>query len=142
MEEKALAVINESALQEILGGGTELFWASIADDGTRESRAKVLNAIDNAESFRDVKEPVTVKDVIVHNVEFVNEDGEIVQATRVVFVGPDGKSYASVANGVVSSLKKIFGLFGLPPWVPPLKLAPKEVKTRKGFRTLRVEVVG
>lgn len=140
MEEKALVVKSESVLQEVLGGSTEFLWTSIADDGSRASRAKVLNAIENADSFRDVKEPVPVRDVVIHNVSLENEDGEPVQAVRVVFVGENG-NYATVANGVVSSLKKIFGIFGLPPWDPPLKVIPKEVKTRKGYRTLRVEVV-
>ncbi|MFE2611637.1 hypothetical protein ACFXDI_52175 [Streptomyces mirabilis] len=48
----------------------------------------------------------------------------------------------SVSQGVASSLQRIIGIVGQGPWTDePLKVVPKEVKTRRGFKTLTLALV-
>jgi hypothetical protein len=114
-------------------------YSSITDDGSRETRVKIYNAINSGnDSLSDhIKEVIEVQDIVAHPIQIADENsGEIIDALRVVLVTPDGKTYASVSLGVASSLQKIIPLVGQAPWTPPLKIIPTEVKTRRGFKTL------
>ncbi|MED1518479.1 hypothetical protein P4U63_29235, partial [Bacillus paranthracis] len=66
-----------------------------------------------------------------------------VDALRVVLLDKDGKGYHAVSQGVVSSIQKIISIVGPAPWTDePLKIVPYEVKTRKGFKTLTLQLQG
>lgn len=137
-EEKSLALIPE----DMFGGqGLGRLWTTIPNDGSRESAAKIANAMDEAESLRDhMGEVLEIENVLLHDVTLEGENGEEIPAVRTVLIGADGTCYAAVSNGVISSLQKIFALVGVGPWTPPLKVVAKEVNTRKGRRTLRLKL--
>lgn len=118
-------------------------WCSIPNDGSREAAIKIFNAFGDAESLSDyVGQAIEVQDVAAHTVTVGTEKGEAVDTVRCVLITPKGERYACVADGVKDSLTKMFGIVGLPPWNPAVKLAAKNVKTRNGYRTLRIELIG
>lgn len=123
--------------------GTQ-FFCSIENDGTRESAARIYNAVNRkGEPLDDHKnETLEIVDIAAHPVSLVDENtGEVVQALRVVMIDKDGKNYDAVSQGIASSLQKIFGIVGMPTYNPPLALRVVEQKTRKGFKTNTIELV-
>lgn len=109
------------------------FLTSFTDDGSRESKIKIYNAISNAEnSLSDhIGEVLEIEHMVAHPIELADEvTGKMVQAMRVVLVDVNGVGYHAVSNGVVSSLQKIIGIVGPAPWTPALQVVPKQVKTR------------
>lgn len=109
------------------------FLTSFTDDGSRESKIKIYNAISNAEnSLADhIGEILEIEHMVAHPIELADEvTGKMVQAMRVVLVDVNGVGYHAVSNGVVSSLQKIIGIVGPAPWTPALQVVPKQVKTR------------
>lgn len=119
-------------------GRSVAFYTSIEDNGTRESKIAIYNAL-NESGVRladQVNKVLNIKDLAAFPVEIVTDDGEIVQAMRMIFIDEDGTQYASVATGVYSSLQKIIGIVGPAPWNPALRLTPINQKTRRGFNTL------
>ena len=116
------------------------FFCSIPDDGSRESKVSIYNAMNDVdENVADhLNEELLITDVIAHNIQLLDElTGELVDTVRVVLVGADGTNYQAVSKGVVSSLQKIFGLVGQPSWKEnPIKVVPKQKKVRNGFKTV------
>lgn len=119
-------------------GRSVAFYTSIVDDGTRESKIAIYNALnESGERLQDqVNKTLEIKDLAAFPVEIVSDDGEIVNAMRMIFIGTDGTQYASVATGVYSSLQKIIGIVGPAPWDPALRVTPVMQKTRRGFNTM------
>ena len=149
MESKEL-VSREDASQfgglapaEVLAGGHASYWCSITDDGTRDTKIKILQAMDDADfALQDrLGEVIEVEHIMAHSIVFKGDDGRAQQAIRTILITPDGTRYACVSDGVVQSLRNIIGTIGAPPFDPPLKVAPKLVKTRQGYRTLKLEPV-
>lgn len=124
--------------------GLKLF-SSLDMEGNRD---KIFNAMGDADyklkkwTIDNPGKFVKVVDVVAHNVEIVSEDGEVVEATRTVWIDNDGLTYSSVANGVKDSMGRVFMLYGMPNSWPegglPLRL--KEVETRRGFRTYNIVI--
>ena len=111
----------------------------------RVTSIKIYNAINNAENaLGDFKgEVLEITDMVAHPITLQDENtGEEIQAMRVVLLTADGVGYHSVATGIVSSLQKVIGTVGPAPWTPALQLTPIEVKTRKGFKTLTLKLIG
>ena len=121
------------------------FYCSIQNDGTRASAAEIYNAVNSkGESLDDHKgEVLEIVNVAAHPVTLVDENtGAVVEALRTVLIDKDGKIYDAVSQGIASSLSKIFGIVGVPPWTDePLKIKVVEQKTRKGRRTNTIELV-
>ncbi|MFE5263162.1 hypothetical protein, partial [Streptomyces coelicoflavus] len=90
-----------------------------------------------------IGEVIEITDMVAHAVELEDEvTKETIQAMRVVLLTADGQGYHSVSQGVASSLQRIIGIVGQGPWTDePLKVVPKEVKTRRGFKTLTLALV-
>lgn len=106
-----------------------------------EDKVKLYNAINNTDfALADITSPIRVTDVIAHHVTLENEDGEMVEVTRVVLIDKEGKSYGCVSEGVLSSLQKLFVIFGRPTWKDGLVILPKLVKTNKGYKTMTLLV--
>ena len=134
------------SLVESLSNITNDFFCSIKDDGTQESKVKIYKAINNSdEQLSDhINKEILLKDVVAHPVTLTNEEtGEIVTCLRTVLVSADGKGYQAVSQGVVSSLQKIFTIFGMPDtWEKPLKVVPRLVKTsNKTNSVLTLDVI-
>ena len=122
----------------------QAFFSSINDDGTRESRAKIYNAVNKAEEKVDDHkgEVLQLVDVVAHPITLTDENtGELVDTVRTVLIMEDGKSYEAVSQGIVSSLSKLFAVVGKPTYNPPLAIKIVEQKTRKGFKTNTIELV-
>lgn len=111
----------------------------------RATTVKVYNAINSSDNpiSDNLGSVLEITDMVAHAIELEDEiTKEKVQAMRVVLLTADGTSYHSVSQGVVSSLQKIIGIVGPAPWKPALKVVPVEVKTRKGFKTLTLQLQG
>lgn len=123
----------------------EVFFSSIKSD-SRKSAVKVYNAINSSENpLADHRgEVLHITDMVAHAITLQDEvTGQDVEALRVVLVDKDGKAYHAISQGVVSSIQKIIGIVGSAPWTDePLEIVPVEVKTRKGFKTLTLQLQG
>lgn len=121
------------------------FFCSIKDDGTRESRVKIYNALNTqGEQLSDhINEELEIVDISAHTIKVVdNSTGELTQTLRTVLIAKDGTTYQSVSSGVISSLQKIFAIVGFPSWVDePVIVKPVNVKTNNGFKVLTLELV-
>lgn len=124
---------------------TGQFYCSIPNDGSRRSSIAIYNAVNSkGESLDDHKgEVLEIVNVAAHPVRLVDENtGEVVDALRTVLITKDGKVFDAVSQGIASSLQKIFGIVGMPPWnQEPLKIKVVEQKTRKGYKTNTIELV-
>ncbi|KAA0817067.1 hypothetical protein EI975_21260 [Bacillus licheniformis] len=112
---------------------------------TRADKIKVYNAVSNAEESlsEHIGEVIEVTDMVAHPVTLMDEaTGEEIQAMRVVLLTADGVGYHSVSQGIVQSLQRIIALVGMGPWdKEPLKIVPKQVTTRRKFKTLTLQLV-
>ena len=111
-------------------------FCSLKDDGTAKSKASIFNAI-NAPDERlseKIGEVITMKDVIAHEIELIDENtGELIKALRVVIIDDKGKSYEAVSGGVANAIHRILQIFGQPEtWTEPIKVKPKQKATRNG----------
>lgn len=119
-------------------------WTSISADDPAKILAAMQDADYNLIDYMDEHPGATLllSDVLMHNVQIVDEEsGEVKTEARTVLIDVDGKKYASVSRGVIGSLQKIFPLFGIPPYDPPMAITARRVKTRK-FKTINITVVG
>ena len=148
-ENKELLTINREDIAaptqlDMLTDPTASFYCSIPNDGTRDSAIKIYNAINNkGESLDENKGKILeIVNVAAHPVNITDETtGEIVEALRIIMVDKNNTNYDAVSQGIASSLQKIFGIVGQPPFNLPLKLKVVEQKTRKGFKTNVIELV-
>lgn len=148
-ENNAMMTINREDLAPVnlldtLNNPGNSFLCSIADDGTRASKVKIFNAINQkGESLDDHKnEVLKIVDVAAHPVTLTDENtGEIVEALRIIMIDEKGRNYDAVSQGIASSLQKVFAIVGPAPWTPALSLKIVEQKTRKGFKTNTIELV-
>lgn len=110
---------------------------------TREEKIKLYNAVNNSDASLDDNKGKTlsITDMVAHPVELLDEvTGELVQGMRVVLIDEEGKGYHAISQGVVSSMTKIISIVGQGPWKPALHVIPTEQKTRKGFKTLTLQL--
>jgi hypothetical protein len=135
-----------SLTQQFENAGNAMY-SSIVDDGSRESKIKIYNALTQSSGklLKLAKEGKTIKvtDIMAHNIRLTDEEtGEIADVTRVVLVTETGESYSATAKGVVGSVQQIVGIVGRAPWTPALEIKPMEVETRRaGFYTLTLQLV-
>ncbi|MED1211873.1 hypothetical protein [Bacillus paranthracis] len=126
-------------------GSKEVFFSSIQKTD-RKSAVKMYNAINSSENALadHTGEVLQITDMVAHAITLEDEQTkENVDALRVVLLDKDGKGYHAVSQGVVSSIQKIISIVGPAPWTDePLKIVPYEVKTRKGFKTLTLQLQG
>ena len=150
--ENNLVVANDVAkvdlVEQLKNPGGKMY-CSIENDGTRASKIRIFNAVNNAnESIADhIGEVLEVVDVVAHPVELVDENtGEVVDALRTVLIDKTGKSYVAVSQGIASAISKVFSIVGMPDggaWVKePVKMKIKQVNTRNGMnKVLTIELV-
>lgn len=133
-----------SLVSQLENPGQKIF-CSIPDDGTRASKIKIYNSINSAsEQLSDhVGEVLEIVDVVAHTVVLPDMlTGEAVECLRTVLVDKKGVGYQAVSEGVVSSMSKIFSIVGMPSWKDePVKMKPKNITTKKGFKVLTIELV-
>jgi len=115
------------------------------DESTETGRIDVVNAmVGSALHGSDlVNTNIPVRHALIHVVQLSDpETGEVTDAPRTILIDPDGVSVSFVSLGVIGSLKKIIKSMGAPPWNPPLVIKPIRQRTRKGFDTIILTVVG
>ncbi len=143
-ENKELMTVNKSDLasadmMKLFTDVNDNFYCSMKDDGTRKSKVKIYNAINNTEkSLNDmIGKRLDIIDVVAYPVELVDDEtGEIVKTVRTVLIDKKGTGYSAVSAGVTNSLNKIFGIIGTPEngaWHDePVAMEVKQIKTRNG----------
>lgn len=130
---------------EILKNPSQNFFCSIQDDGTRQSKIRIYNAVNSAEEqlIDHINEELDIVDVVAHPVVLPDmQTGEMIQCLRTVLIDVNGIGYQAVSEGVTSSLGKIFAIVGLPSWVDdPLRVKVKQLTTKKGFKVTNLELI-
>lgn len=139
-EETRVALTSQERAMSIFAQNPGL-WTSLS----LENPAAILNSLGDADhnliDFCAGGGVVNCVHILSHPVEIEKEDGEPEAALRVVLIDDAGETYSSVATGVKKSISNLFMIFGLPPYNPPVKLKAKEVRTRRGFKTVNLKVV-
>lgn len=128
-------------VQSLTNPGEEMFCS--VKPTSREERIALYNAVNNASEhlIKHVNEKIKVKDVVAYPVKLEDENtGEMFTALRVVLIDNNNKSYACVSQGIVNSLKRIFSIVGMPPWIGKneLTIIPRLEETRNKERKVMV----
>ena len=110
--------------------------------GTVEEKKERYNAISGATGRMDkiINVPFELKDVIMHPVTLVDEKtGEIQNMIRTILINDKGESFEGVSMGVISSLQRIFSIFGKPDtWEEPLSIKLVKRDTRNGNKVTSI----
>ena len=126
----------------ILMNPNDEFYCSIEDNGSRQSKIAIYNAINNVddEVANHINETFEIVDVAAHHVTIIDETtGEEINAVRVILIDKNGVSYSATSQGIFNSLTKIFGIVGMPSWKDePVKMKFKQVKTRNNNNKVNV----
>lgn len=130
---------NNKAIDKIAHTATGVTLFSTIKDDTREGKLKTLAAISNAKPINEhLDTPLALENVIMQAVE-IDNDGEAVDAVRTYLITADGEAYAAVSDGIVGSLRDIFGIMGEPSsWGEPLPVKVTEMRGKKGFRFMKI----
>ena len=64
----------------------------------------------------------------------------MIPQTRVILIDDKGKTYGATSTGMMSALKMIFPIVGMPPYAKPLPLKIVEKTGRRGYRFLSVAI--
>lgn len=129
-----------TAIDELKGEVTTMYCSIVPQDD--KDKARIFNAINNTdERIADHKnEVINVTDVIAHTVEMADEQGNVIPQTRVILIDDNGKTYGATSTGMMSALKMIFPIVGMPPYAKPLPLKIVEKTGRRGYRFLSVAI--
>ena len=148
-EERSLAVANAQPPQPLavanpndLSAGIAVYWTSM-DMAKPGARGRLFTALQNADKgiIDMIGSPIQLADVVAHNILLPNADGTaMVEKTRIVLIDAEGVMYSCVSEGVKKSLQQLFQIVGRPPYDPPLGIIPRQIGTKRGFRTFIFEV--
>src|SRR5262245_1381531 len=114
-------------------------WTSLdlSNEANRETLVLAMQS-DDAIRLSDIikgdNKLIEVEHVVIHRVPFVDENGEEIEADRVVLIHPSGEMYHAVSTGIVRSLQALSIAYGMPPWNPPITVRVQQGETRKGKR--------
>lgn len=103
---------------------------------TQADRLAIYDAVSNSESLDGmVGKVIAITDVVIQPVEMVdNATGEVRTMNRIVLICEDGKAYGCTSSGVETSIKNLFGIVGMPPWNPAIKMVPMKQQGRNGYK--------
>lgn len=111
---------------------------------TLEQKKSFFNAINSSDKrlADEINKEILLKHVYVEEVLLTNkETGEQQKAPRIVLIDDKGNGYSCVSTGVFSSLKKLFGTFGLPTsWSAPIKVRVKQISKASDRKILTLEI--
>lgn len=105
------------------------------DFGTQSGKVSMVKAMttEDLKAEEAIDEIIDVEHVLVHIVMLPDKvTGELKPCKRTVLVGTNGVRVAAVSDGVISSLDSFAGVFGPPPWNPPIKCRIKRKKSAGG----------
>ena len=86
------------------------------DGSTKENKAKLFNATENADVLANdcVGEEFTLVDAYIERIPTIDEEtGEQKIKYRTILFGDDGKTYASGAYGIYNTVSKILSIYGV-----------------------------
>ena len=86
------------------------------DGSTKENKAKLFNATENADVLANdcVGEEFTLVDAYIERIPSIDEEtGEQKIKYRTILFGEDGKTYASGAYGIYNTVAKILQIYGV-----------------------------
>ena len=103
---------------------------------TQADRLAIYDAVSNSESLDDmVGKIIAITNVVIQPVEMTdNATGEVRCINRIVLICEDGKAYGCTSSGVETSIKNLFGIVGMPPWNPAIKMIPMKQQGRNGYK--------
>jgi len=107
------------------------------------TRKATLNAVTNATPISDhLGEIINLVHVVAQQVTIVDDkSGEANDAIRAILLDADGSAYAATSDGLMGSLRDVFGIMGQPDtWVEPLPIRVVEKRGRSGFRFYKIEL--
>ena len=110
---------------------------------TVESRKVTLNAVTNADPVSDhLDETIDLVHVVTQAVTIADDKtGEERDVVRVILLSADGSAYAAVSDGLLGSLRDVFGIMGHPStWAEPLPVKVVEKRGRSGYRFYKIEL--
>lgn len=102
-----------------------------------------LNAVTNAESVDDhLGEEFNLVHCVFQQVTVVDDrTQEANETVRTILLADDGKAFAAISEGLVGSLRDIFGILGMPDsWPEPLPVRVVEKKSRRGYKFFTIEL--
>lgn len=109
---------------------------------TDEERKALANALNHAthKLSHMINNEIVVTNIIIEKV-VIDKDGESSEAVRTLIIDENGESYSTCSNGVLSSLRHIFAVYGMPDsWVAPITLKVRQIDN-KDRRIFVLEVV-
>lgn len=126
--ERVFGEVGAPTLHNFRGNRMEI-WKQIADITVMECN-----------DFEQVREEgIELYQFYVHGVQFVDDaTGEVSDGVRCVLIPKEGVPFACVSDGIARDLSGIIRTFGFGPYIPPIRVKPVSVKTRKGFKTYRL----
>lgn len=86
----------------------------------------------------NLKKPFGLVGIVAKPVELVSAEGELINAVRVSLVASDGAIYTTVSEQVRQSIGQIIAVFGAPSKKAPVTVQAVEIKTRRGFKMLKL----
>lgn len=139
--EVARPAVSSIERMQSLSAGTGI--VSTFQGDTIEERKATLNAVTNAEPIADNLDTVIqLAHVVTQSVTITDDkSGEMHDAVRVILIDASGVSYAAVSEGLMGSLRDVFGIMGHPStWPEPLPIKVVEKRGRSGFRFMKIEL--
>lgn len=129
-------IAKQQAGLESIGGKTRQMYTSL-DIAKKEKRQLIMKALQDCDAklTENVNVTISAVDYFAHDVQLKGkEEGEIVDAIRLVVIDDKGLCYECVSQTLLRSLQTVAFVFGPPPWNPPLKLTVKS--RRNGERNI------
>lgn len=123
------------ALASIIGGSSTPFFTSI-DARTPEGKILLFKVSEETDHKIDevLDTVIDLRDVYVSQAtKNDGRTGEVMSLTRCVLIDKGGVSYSTFSDGIAESVKKLIGIYGMPPWIMPLSVRLAKRKTGSGF---------
>jgi hypothetical protein len=135
---------NSSFIMDLTAPRTTQFSSVDITKANDVEKKQFFNAINATEKrIGDcINEVINIKHVFVEVVTCINkETGENTECPRTVLIDDKGVGYQAVSLGVFSSLKKLFGVYGIPQqWKGAIKVKVKQI-TKGERKILNLELV-
>lgn len=111
------------------------FYCSMQSE-TQADRLAIYDAVSNSDSLDDmVGKAIAICDVVIQPVEMSDDStGETRSMNRIVLICEDGKAYGCTSSGVETSIRNLFGIVGMPPYSPAIKMVPTKQQGRNGYK--------
>jgi hypothetical protein len=107
------------------------------------ARKATLNAVTNATPVADkLGDTINLTHCVFQAVTVVDDKtGEANDTVRTILLDADGSAYAAVSDGILGSLRDVFGIMGQPDtWPEALPVKVVEKRGRSGYRFMKIEL--